>query len=142
MQPNQIAQHALAQYARAYANTMSYEQARTAHNASSAGVLHIEAAWDAMLKEDAALKLSGATSIEALTRSEDVARFEQMQRDQGLSKVFGVDGVAQWVPKAEAERMALAAFYAPKFAALHRDDVKGRQALEREVSDRTVAIGG
>ena len=142
MQPDQIQQHALAQYARAFAAAGSYEQARTAHNASSTGVLYLEMAWAAMIAEDAALKASGAASVEEMVRGEDVARFKQMQRDQGLTEVFGVDGVPQWVPKAEAERMAVAAYYAPKFAALHPDDVKGRTELQREVSDRMVAIDG
>lgn len=142
MQPDQIAQHALAQYARAYAAAGSYEQARTAHNASSDGVLYIERAWAAMIAEDTALAASGASSFEAMVRGEDVARFEAMQEAQGLAKVVGTDGVAQWVPKAEARRMALVALYAPKFANLDPHSVAEKAELEREFNAAMVAIDG
>lgn len=142
MQPDQIQRHALAQYARAFAAVMSYEAARTAHNASSDGVLYIESAWDAMLKEDAALAASGAATVEEMVRGEDVARFELMQRDQGLAKVFGVDGVAQWLPKAEAQRMAVAAYYAPKYANLDPHSVGEKAELDRAVKAAMEAIDG
>lgn len=142
MQPDQIAQHALAQYARAYAASGSYEQARDAHNASSDGVLYIEKAWAAMIAEDAALKASGAATIDEMVRGQDVARFEQMQRDQGLAKVFGTDGVAQWVPKAQAQRMAVAAFYQPKYDNLDPHSVGEKAELDRALQAAMAAIDG
>lgn len=142
MQPDQIQQHALAQYARAFAAVMSFEAARTAHNASSAGVLHIEAAWAAMIAEDAALKASGAATVEEMVRGADVAKFEAAQVAQGLAKVVGVDGVAQWVPKAEAQRMQVAAFYAPKYANLDPHSVGEKAELDRAVKAAMEAIDG
>lgn len=142
MQPNQIQQHALAQYARAFAEAGSYEQARTAHNASSDGVLYIERAWQAMVDEDAAVKASGAADFEAMVRGADVAKFEADQVAQGLAKVYGTDGVPQWVAKAEAQRMALVALYAPKFANLDPQSVGEKAELERAFNAAMVAIDG
>lgn len=142
MQPDQIQQHALAQYARAYAAQGSYEAARDAHNASSASVLHIEAAWKAMIDEDAALKASGAATVEEMVRGEDVAKFEAAQVAQGLAKVFGVDGVPQWVPKTEAQRMAVAKYYAAKIANLDPQSVGERKEVQRELDAAMAAIDG
>lgn len=142
MQPEQIAQHALAEYARAYAATMSYQAARNAHNASSDGVLYIEKAWAAMIAEDAALAASGAASFEAMVRGADVMAFEAMQRAQGLEKVVGLDGVAQWMPKADVQRKAIVDYYAPKFANLDPNSVGEKAELQRAFAEAFMAVGG
>ncbi len=142
MQPDQIAQHALAEYARAYAAVMSYEAARNAHNASSDGVLYIEKAWAAMIAEDAALAASTADSFEAMVRGQDVANFEAMQVAQGLAKVIGLDGVAQWIPKADAARKAVVDYYAPKFANLDPNSIGEKAELQREFGAAYMAAGG
>lgn len=56
-------------------------------------------------------------------RARQVAIFERAQRDQGLEKVYGLDGVPQWVNWRDVERKKVIDNYAKVIANIPQDEI-------------------